>query len=108
MVTKFEALLKDYIETKACREGLATVAYFAERCCLSSGYFGELVRVETSQTAKELIASRLLSHTKQLLDNLSLSIRQVSKSLGFDYPQHFVRFFKGHTGQTPRQYRSAS
>ena len=81
---------------------------FAERWYLSSCYFGELVRVETSQTAKELIAGRLLSHAKQLLDNLSLSIRQVSKSLGFDYPQHFVRFFKGHTGQTPRQYRSAS
>ncbi|MGN1242101.1 MAG: AraC family transcriptional regulator [Alloprevotella sp.] len=31
----------------------------------------------------------------------------MSQSLGFDYPQHFVRVFKGHTGQTPRQYRSA-
>ena len=108
VVNKFEALLKDYIETRACREGLPTVAYFAEQCCLSSGYFGELVRVETGQTAKEFIAGRLLSHARQLLDDFSLSVTQVSQSLGFDYPQHFVRFFKGQTGQTPRQYRSAS
>lgn len=32
---------------------------------------------------------------------------QVSQRLGFEYPQHFVRFFKSLTGMTPSQWRVA-
>lgn len=107
VVQKFEVLLKEYIATKATREGLPTVAYFADKCCLSNGYFGNLVRVETGQTAKEFIAGHLLAAAKQWLDDPSWSVSQVSQRLGFEYPQHFVRFFKARTGKTPTQYRSA-
>ena len=85
---------------------MPTVGYFAEKCCLSNGYFGNLVRVETGKTAKDFIADHLLSTAKQLLNDPALSISQVGLRLGFDYPQHFVRFFKAHTGQTPSQYRA--
>lgn len=105
VVIKFEGLLREYIATHAAREGLPTVAYFADKCCLSNGYFGELVRVETGHTAKEFIARHLLTAAKQLLDDTSLSIAQVSQRLGFNYPQHFARFFKTYTGKTPTQYR---
>lgn len=107
VVQKFEVLLKEYIATKATREGLPTVAYFADKCCLSNGYFGNLVRVETGQTAKDFIAGHLLAAAKQWLDDPSWSVSQVSQRLGFEYPQHFVRFFKARTGKTPTQYRSA-
>ena len=50
---------------------------------------------------------RLLRAAMQLLSDDTLSIAQVSHQLGFEYPQHFVRFFKAHTGKTPSQYRSA-
>ncbi len=105
VVRKFIALLDDYISTKALREGLPTVAYFAEKCCLSSGYFGNLVRVETGRTAKDVIADHVLAQAKQLLNDEALTVTIISKQLGFDYPQHFVRFFKSHTGKTPSEYR---
>ena len=107
VVRKFMELLDDYISTKALRDGLPTVAYFAEKCCLSSGYFGNLVRVETGRTAKDIIADHLLAHAKQLLNDEALTVTLVSQRLGFDYPQHFVRFFKSHTGKTPSAYRNA-
>ena len=108
VVKRFMELLDDYISSKALREGLPTVAYFADKCCLSSGYFGNLVRVETGRTAKDIIADRLLAHAKQLLNDDTLTITMISERMGFDYPQHFVRFFKSHTGKTPSAYRKVS
>ena len=107
MVKKFLSLLDDYIANKAEREGLPTVAYFADKCCLSTGYFGTLVKTETGRTAKDLINDRILAKAKEILQSESLSVSQVSLRLGFEYPQHFVRFFKALTGKTPTQWRAA-
>ena len=107
VVKKFLDLLDDYIASKAQSEGLPTVAYFADKCCLSSGYFGNLVRVETGRTAKDIIADHLLAHAQQLLNDEALTITLISQRLGFEYPQHFVRFFKSHTSRTPSAYRHA-
>ena len=106
VVKKFIELLDDYIATKALRDGLPTVAYFADKCCLSSGYFGNLVRVETGRTAKDIIADHVLAYAKQFLNDEALTITMISNRLGFEYPQHFVRFFKLHTGKTPSAYRN--
>ena len=108
VVKKFIELLDNYIATKALRDGLPTVAYFADKCCLSSGYFGNLVRVETGRTAKDIIADHVLAYAKQLLNDEALTITMISNRLGFEYPQHFVRFFKSHTGKTPSAFRNES
>jgi len=106
VIQQFEHLLTEYISTQASANGLPTVAYFAEKCNLSSGYFGELVKAETGTTAQEFIASHLLLAAKELLNSPMLTITQVGENLGFEYPQHFVRFFKRHTGKTPSEYRN--
>ena len=108
VVKKFISLLDEYIARKAEREGLPTVAYFANKCCYSTKYFGELVKTETGRTAKSMISDRLLSASRQLLDDETLSITQVSQRLGFEYPQHFIRFFKAQTGKTPSEYRKTA
>ena len=108
VVKKFIEMLDDYISTKALRDGLPTVAYFADKCCLSNGYFGNLVRVETGRTAKDIIADHLLTHAKQLLNDEAMTITMISNRLGFEYPQHFVRFFKSRTGKTPSAYRKVA
>ena len=105
VVRKFSELLDKYIISKAETEGVPSVAYFADKCCYSTKYFGELVKTETGKTAKMFINDRLLRTAKQLLDDDSLTVAQVSMKLGFEYPQHFVRFFKLHTGKTPSEYR---
>ena len=108
VVKKFISLLDEYIAEQAKREGLPTVAYFADKCCYSPKYFGELVKTETGRTAKSLINDRLLSAARQLLVDETLSITQISQHLGFEYPQHFVRFFKAQTGKTPSEYRKTA
>ena len=114
VVKKFLSLLDDYIASPPAlpqREGavsrLPTVAYFAGKCCLSTGYFGTLVKTETGRTAKDLINDRIMGKAKELLQSDTLSVTQISQRLGFEYPQHFVRFFKALTGKTPTQWRAA-
>lgn len=108
VVQQFDSLLKDYIRNKAEDEGLPNVSYFASKCCLTPGYFGQLVKTETGRTAKDFINERLLTTAKEYLNNNLLTVSQISDRLGFGYPQHFVRFFKQHTGQTPNEYRKVS
>ena len=107
VVKKFLSLLDEYITTKAESEGLPTVAWFADKCCLSNGYFGTLIKTETGRTAKDIINDHLLVKSKELLQSDFLTVVQVSQRLGFEYPQHFVRFFKALTGRTPSQWRVA-
>ncbi|MCM1079661.1 MAG: helix-turn-helix domain-containing protein [Bacteroidales bacterium] len=107
VVQRFSKMLDEYVRDKARTQGLPTVAYFADKCCLSTGYFGELVKAETGRTAKDFITDRLLLASKEMLSDEGLSVTHVSDSLGFEYPQHFVRFFKRCTGMTPTQFRTA-
>lgn len=107
VVKKFSTLLDDYISNKAADNGLPTVAYFADKCCYSTNYFGELVKAATGRTAKDFISDRLLRAAQALLSDEEKSISMVSQCLGFEYPQHFVRFFKSKTGKTPSQWRAA-
>lgn len=108
VVKQFDGLLKEYIRNKAEKEGLPNVGYFADKCCLTAGYFGQLVKTETGRTAKDFINDRLLTTAKEFLNDDRLTVQQISSRLGFEYPQHFVRFFKHHTGMPPNEYRKAS
>ncbi len=108
VVKKFTALLDQYIANQAQQEGFPSVAYFADKCCYSPKYFGELVKTETGRTAKDFISDRMLIAAKQLLNDESLSIKAISQQLGFEYPQHFIRFFKAKTGQTPSDFRKTA
>ena len=105
-IAKFEILVDEYIASgKTETEGLPTVKYFADKVFLSPNYFGDMVKAETGKTAQEYIAVRLFSYAKRQLASPELSVKEVAASLGFLYPQHFVRFFKKHSGMTPSEYR---
>lgn len=105
VVLKFEQLLDTYLDKLSEREGLPTVQYFADKCCLTSSYFSELVKAETGLSAKVYINEKLLSKAKELLSLENLSIQQVSSRLGFKYVQHFTRFFKTQTNLSPKEWR---
>ena len=106
-LARFERLLDDYLsEGGAAREGLPSVRYFADKICLSPNYFGDLVKKETGKSAQEYIQLKMIDAAKESLLDPDKTIGQVAGELGFQYPQHFVRFFRRHAGCTPNQYRT--
>lgn len=107
LLTRFELLLDNYFSSgKAQSAGLPTVKYCASELCLSSGYFGDLIKKETGKSAQAYIQSKVMDMAKGYLLDTEKSISQISYELGFQYPQHFTRLFKKVVGQTPNDYRT--
>lgn len=105
-LVRFEQLLDDYLDSGlATTQGIPTVKYFADKICLSSNYFGDLVKAETGKTAQEYIQLKMISLAKDAMLDPDKNIKQIAETLGFQHPQHFVRFFKKQVGCTPKEYR---
>ncbi len=105
-LTRFERLLDDYLQSDAVdRHGIPNVCYFAERVHLSPNYFGDLVKRETGKTAQEYIQLKMIALAKERLLAGTETVSRIAYSLGFQYPQHFIRFFKRETGRTPKEFR---
>lgn len=106
VIGKFEQLLDDYLDKgMGAVHGTPSVKYFADKVCLSPNYFGDLVKQETGKTAQEFIQFKMINFAKNSLINPDLSTKQITELLGFQYPQHFTRFFKKQMGITPREYQ---
>ena len=106
-LARFERLLDDYLYSgTAASIGIPTVKYFAYKICLSPNYFGDLVKQETGKTAQEYIQLKMIAVAKERMLDPAGTIKQIAESLGFQHPQHFVRFFKRQEGYTPKEFRN--
>ena len=103
---KFTTLLIEYYsDQKQLKFGRPNVTYCAEEFNLSSNYFGDLVKQQLGISAQGFIQDFLLDRAKTLFHTEQHSIKEVSYALGFEYPNHFSRFFKEKTGMTPTAWK---
>lgn len=106
VLAKFERLLDEYFKNEALRKsGLPQVRYFADKVCLSSNYFGDLIKKESGMTAQEYIQNKIINVSKEWVASTNLTVSQIAYELGFQYSQHFSRAFKKNVGCTPLEYR---
>lgn len=104
MLMKFDRLLHDYFDgNMQLTLGLPTVQYCADKLCMSSNYFGDMVKRMTGDTASNYIRQYIIQRAKNELAT-GESIARVAYGLGFEYPQHLSRMFKKLTGMTPSEY----
>lgn len=104
MLMKFDSLLHDYFDgNMQLSHGLPTVQYCAEKLCMSSNYFGDMIKKTTGDTASNYIRQYIIQRAKNELAT-GESIARVAYGLGFEYPQHLSRMFKKQTGMTPSDY----
>lgn len=109
VLMKLEYMLDDYFRTdKAKENGLPSVSYFADKLHLSPNYFGDLVKKNTSESPQKFIQQKLVEVAKEKVLDTTKTLVQISYELGFDYSQHFSRWFKKSMGCTPREYRRAN
>lgn len=106
VLARFEEELDKYFQgNTAAAKGLPSVKLFAEKCFLSPNYFGDLVKKETGRTPQEYIQNKIIALAKEALLGTTKTVNEISYGLGFQYSQHFNRYFKRSTGMTPNEYR---
>jgi AraC-like DNA-binding protein len=106
VLADFERILNAYFTEGAARsEGFPSVARMADELHFSVGYFGDLIKKETGQTAQQYIQNKLINLAKEALLGTDLPVSEIALNLGFEYPQHFTRMFKKVTGKSPSEFR---
>ena len=104
ILSRFQQVLIDYYNKgRQLKDGLPSVKYCASELCLSAGYFGDIVRGALGESPKDYIRGFIVMRAKNLLLS-GIGVTQVSEQLGFEYPNHFTRFFKQMTGKTPSRF----
>ncbi len=109
ILKKFEELLNDYFHSEKPKTiGLPSVAYFADELNLSPNYFGDLIKKETGQSAKDYILFKTISIAKDKIFEENKTVNEIAYELGFKYPQHFTRLFKQKVGVSPLEFRGVN
>lgn len=109
VLADFERELNDYFASGfASLRGFPSVAWMADKLHFSVGYFGDLIKKETGQTAQQYVQNKIIDLAKEALLGTDLPVSVIALNLGFEYPQHFTRMFKKVTGMAPSEYRVMS
>jgi AraC-like DNA-binding protein len=107
ILEKFEVLLNTYfLSDKPQNIGLPSVAYCADELNLSANYFGDLIKKESGNSAKEYIINKLIETAKNKVYEGEKTVNEIAYELGFKYPQHFSRLFKDKVGVSPSEYKN--
>lgn len=82
------------------------VSRYAERLGLSTERLNRMVRAETGLNAQALLHARLAREACRRLVHVAAPVSRLGFELGFEDPAYFCRFFKRHTGFSPRDFRA--
>ncbi|RFS21968.1 AraC family transcriptional regulator [Chitinophaga silvatica] len=70
-------------------------------------HLSNTIKLHTGKAPCFFFEERILTASKNLLDNTTLSITEIANRLTYDN-SNFTKFFKRFTGYTPGQYRAKS
>lgn len=106
VLQRFRKVLEDYYKQGSqFKNGLPSVAYCADKLCMSPGYLGDLVRKHTGDSAISYIHDFIIQKAKNALA-AGDTVANAAYDLGFDYPNHLSRLFKKKEGVSPSEYQS--
>lgn len=83
-----------------------SVSHYASLLNVSPQNLNTACRKSANQSAAEVLADHIISEAKRLLIYTDKTVSEISFSLDFNDPSHFVKYFKRFTGYTPQVFRS--
>lgn len=78
---------------------------YAKMLICSSKHLNQVVRKHTLNTAKTFIDHYVILEIKRTMMTTEHSLKEIAYKTGFDEVTNFTKFFKKHTGLTPKEFR---
>jgi len=107
IVKSFKQLLEKHYRDLST--GKAEIAFrvqdYASAQNLNPNYLSNVIKTKTGKPIATWIADKTIAEAKSLLQNSTISIKEITCKLGFSETAHFSNFFKKHTRISPIQYR---
>ena len=86
----------------------AALNSFARDAGLSRSHFFRLFEASVGVPPKVYLNVVRMEKAVDAVLNRSVNISEISHQLGFAEPAHFTRFFRNHSGVSPREFRNVS
>ena len=99
-VEKFKTMLEhDFRKEKSLQ-------HYAHNMGVTPGQLSRLCREVLGMSGLDVINSRLVHEAQRELIYTHLPVKQLASELGFEDDAYFSRFFRKHTGVSPKAFRA--
>lgn len=82
-----------------------SVAFYADKLCITPKHLSAVAKDITGHTASELIDHYVIMEAKIMLAETALTIQEISNKLNFANQSFFGKYFKHLTGYSPSEFR---
>lgn len=96
---RFRELLVEH-----CREH-RDVGFYARELCVTTDYLSRVVREFDGGSAMKWIATAVITEAKYMMRQPGKTINEVAQEMNFPDQSTFGKFFKKHTGMSPKEYK---
>lgn len=94
--------IKKYIDAHYSEN--LTLSMISERFFLNPSYISQLFKKRTGHTYISYLTQKRMEKAKELLQNTSLKVYEVSHKVGYSDVKHFSRTFENYFGVKPSHY----
>lgn len=102
VITEVEKYIDENFQNRITKSEIAHFVY------LNPDYLAKFFKKETGILLSDYINQVRIEKSKPLLNDLSISLSDVSAMVGFDYYSYYSTIFKKNEGITPKEYRAGN
>ena len=100
LMLRFLSLVKEHCRSER------SVAFYADKLCISTRYLAAVVRNTAHEPVKAVIDRAVILEIKDLLQSTELSVQEIAFRLHFPDQSYLGRYFKKLTGFSPSAFRN--
>jgi AraC-like DNA-binding protein len=105
-VTRREEIFRQFIEeVKAHYLTERSVTFYAQKLCVTPKYLSSVIHEVSGRYATDFITSFVVNECKAMLHTEGISVKEVCIKMNFPNQSFFAKYFKKHTGMTPKEYK---
>ena len=82
-----------------------SLEFYAGQMCLTPKHLAKVIKETTGKAANDWIDEHVVLEAKALLKSTNMTAQQISDELNFSDQSFFGKYFKRHTGVSPRDYK---